>query len=294
MYIGEETRPNTFNAIYFVAAIIVHIVLFLSIWFIGMREDDEDKELVIPMELMVVVNENLDGVENEPPPEAPPVEEPPPPPEPEPEPQIEPEPPPPEPAEVPEAVVLEPEKPKPPKPPEPKPPKPPEPKPEPPKEPEKPKPPKKTREERLAEMRRSTTKIKNTQRREPPRNNGRTDMRPKDWEKLLMQGYKPGATNKGLDASEEARCLALIREAFFSKWDRPAWTSSLRMMHLTVNFGPGGEVRGYNLTQSSGDAAADRSVLAAASRVSRVRGLSRSFLDKIKNTVTVRFEVTPE
>lgn len=293
MYIGEETRPNTFNAIYFVAAIIVHIVLFLSIWFIGMRNEDEDKELVIPMELMVVVNENLDGVENEPPPETPPVEEPPPP-EPEPEPEPQPEPPPPDPVEVPEAVVLEPEKPKPPKPPEPKPPKPPDPKPEPPKEPEKPKTPKKTREQRLAEMRNSTTKIKNPTRTTPPKNNGRTEMRPRDWEKLLMQGYKPGATNKGLDASEEARCKALIREAFYSKWDRPAWTSSLKIMYLTVNFGPGGEVRGYNLTKSSEDAAADRSVLAAASRVSRVRGLSRSFLDKIKNTVTVRFEVTPE
>lgn len=286
MYIGEETRPNTFNAIYFVAAIVIHALLFFAIWYIGMRESDEPQEVVIPMELMVVVNENLDGVEDEPPPEKPPAPEP----EPEPEPVKPPEPPPPEPepeVTVPEALVVEPEKPKEPeklKPPEP-------PKEVKPKEPEKPKPPMKTREQRLAEIRNSTTKIKNPN--PPPRNNGRTEMRPKDWEKLLNAGYRPGPVNKGLDASEEARCLSLIQRAFYSKWDSPAWTSSLRIMHLKVRFGSGGRVLGYDLVQSSGEAAADRTVLRAASLVGSVRGLSPSFLEKF-STVTVRFEVTPE
>ena len=283
MYIGEESRPSAFNVVYFVAAIIVHLVLFLSIWYIGTREDEEEKEIVIPMELMVVVNENLDGVENEPPPETPPQSEPDPPP---PDPPKEPDPPPPDEPEITEAVVLKPDKPKPPDPP--KPPKPPEP-PKPPKQPEKPKPPEKTREQRLAEMRSSTTKVKTP----PPRNNGRTEKRPRDWEKLLNAGYKPGPTNQGLDASEEARCLALIRQAFYSRWDRPAWTSSLRKMCLSVQFGSGGRVVGYSLTQSSGDASADRTVLRAASQVSHVRGLSSSFIEKHR-TVIVRFEVTPE
>lgn len=283
MYIGEESRPSAFNVVYFVAAIIVHLVLFLSIWYIGTREDEEEKEIVIPMELMVVVNENLDGVENEQPPETPPQSEPDPPP---PDPPKEPDPPPPDEPEITEAVVLKPDKPKPPEPP--KPPKPPEP-PKPPKQPEKPKPPEKTREQRLAEMRSSTTKVKTP----PPRNNGRTEKRPQDWEKLLNAGYKPGPTNQGLDASEEARCLALIRQAFYSRWDRPAWTSSLRKMCLSVQFGSGGKVVGYSLTQSSGDASADRTVLRAASQVSHVRGLSSSFIEKHR-TVIVRFEVTPE
>ncbi len=274
MYIGEESRPSAFNVVYFVAAIIVHLVLFLSIWYIGTREDEEEKEIVIPMELMVVVNENLDGVENEQPPETPPQSEPDPPP---PDPPKEPDPPPPDEPEITEAVVLEPEKPKPPEPPKP------------PKQPEKPKPPEKTREQRLAEMRSSTTKVKTP----PPRNSGRTEKRPQDWEKLLNAGYKPGPTNQGLDASEEARCLALIRQAFYSRWDRPAWTSSLRKMCLSVQFGSGGRVVGYSLTQSSGDASADRTVLRAASQVSHVRGLSSSFIEKHR-TVIVRFEVTPE
>lgn len=288
MYIGEETRPSAFNAVYFAAAIVVHIVLFLSIWYIGICEEDE-KEIVIPMELMVVINENPDGVENQPPPETPPVSEPDPPP---PEPPKEPDPPPPEPPKEPdvtEAVVEVPEKPKPPEPPKPtQPPKPPKP-PEPPKKPDPPKKPEMTREQRMAEMRNRTTKIKNP----PPRNNGRTDKRPQDWEKLLMQGYRPGATNQGLDAGEEARCFSLIRQAFYSKWDRPAWTSSLKKMCLSVRFGAGGKVIGYSLTQSSGDASADRTVLRAASQVGYVRGLTSAFLEKNK-TVIVRFEVTPE
>ena len=144
-------------------------------------------------------------------------------------------------------------------------------------------------DQRLAEMRNSTTKVKTP----PPRNNGRTEKRPQDWEKLLNAGYKPGPTNQGLDASEEARCLALIRQAFYSKWDRPAWTSSLKKMCLSVRFGAGGKVIGYSLTQSSGDASADRTVLRAASQVGYVRGLTSAFLEKNK-TVIVRFEVTPE
>lgn len=280
MYIEEERRPEIFNAAYFVAALAVHAILFLTIWLVGISGSDEDKEIVIPMDLMVVVNENLDGVDGEPPPEKPPVADPDPPP---PDPPKEPPPPPSVEPDVAEAVITEPEKPKPPEPPKPA---------EPPKPPKKADPPKKpemTKEQRMAKMRESTTKIKTP----PPRNNGRTEKRPPNWAELLNAGYKPGAANRGLDAGEEARCLSLIQQAFLSKWERPAWTSSLRKMCLSVQFGPGGKVVGYTLTQSSGDPSADRTVLKAASRVGFVRGLSSTFLEK-NRTVIVRFEVTLE
>jgi outer membrane biosynthesis protein TonB len=279
MNIGDESRPSSFKAVYFVAAILIHIVLFVSIWYIGIHEEEKDEEVVIPMELMVVVHENLDGEENELPPEVPPVSQPDPPP---PDPPKDPDPPPHDEPDIADAVVLKPDKPKPPEPP--KPPKPPEPL----KKPDKPEKPQETLEQRLARMRDSTTKIKNP----PPRNNGRTDRRPNNWKELLNAGYKPGPTNQGLDASEEGRCLTLIQQAFYKNWDRPAWTSSMGIMHLDVKFGPGGRVLGYSLKKSSGDSSADRTVLAAASRVSSVRGLSSSFLEKHK-IVTVRFEVTP-
>ena len=177
MNMGDESRPSSFKAVYFVAAILIHIVLFVSIWYIGLHEEEKDEEVVIPMELMVVVHENLDGEENELPPEVPPVSQPDPPP---PDPPKVPDPPPPDKPDIADAVVLKPDKPKPPEPPKPpkppEPPKPPKP-PEPLKKPDKPEKPKETHEQRLARMRNSTTKINNP----PPRNNGRTDRRPNNW-----------------------------------------------------------------------------------------------------------------
>lgn len=285
MYIDEEQKPQVFGTANYVKAVIVHVALFLLLWYLG-SIDFTPSETVIPIDLLVVVNENPEGVEDEPPPEKPPE---PPPPEPEPPKPEPPKPDPPKPPEpvVQEAVVQEPvktnivkvvEK-----------------KPDPPKPPEPPKvDPKKAREERIAKMRASTTKIKDPPRKpDPPKNNGRTDMRPKDWEALLMAGYKPSNVNSGLDASEDQRCQELIRRAFYDRWESPAWTDQLREMHLSVQFGSGGAVKGYKLVQSSGDAAADKTVLRAASQVPVVRGLSPTFLDHNK-TVTVRFKVKPE
>ena len=261
MYIDERKKPQVFGAGSFGAAIAVHLLLFLALWYAGSLSASSH-DTAIPIELTVVVNENLDGVEDEPPPEKPP--------EPEPEPEL-------------------------PKPPEPEPPKPPPPTPEAvlqtpaetntvkkaekkDEKPKPPEPPKMTREERMEQMRKSAKKVKDAP-PPKPRSNGRTEMRPKDWEKLLMQGYKPGATNQGLDASEDARCKFLIQQAFHDKWESPPWNDRLKEMHLSVQFGPNGEVRGYRLSLSSGDAAADRSVLRGAWVVPGVGGLSPAFLE---------------
>ena len=110
--------------------------------------------------------------------------------------------------------------------------------------------------------------------------------------KLLDQGYKPGTTTQ-LAASEEQRCISLIREAFYAKWNRPPWTADLKEMHLKVRFGDGGRVLGYQLEKRSGDSKADATVLQAAALVSSVPGLSLEFLTK-NPTVTIRFKVTPQ
>ena len=285
-YIDQEQRPRVFSTGNIAGALVLHVLLFLGLWYAGTFNSRPD-ETVIPIELMVVVNENLDGDPDEPPPEKP-VEPAPPEPEP-PAPAPEPPPVPEPPVVVPDAIVQEPEKEKPKKPDPPKEIK----KPDPPKEVKKPDPPKKTREERLAEIRASTTKISQRKPVAPPKNNGRTEARQPNWEELLRAGYKPGPQNLGLDASEEQRCISLIRQTFHDKWSSPPWTDTLREMLLQVQFGPGGEVRGYRLTQSSGDRNADGTVLHAASLVKAVRGLSPSFLEK-NRTVTVRFKVSPE
>jgi TonB family protein len=128
-----------------------------------------------------------------------------------------------------------------------------------------------------------------------PSGNGRTErqtLSEAEIRRLLSQGYRPGTVTQ-LAASEEQRCLSLIKAAFYAKWQRPPWTDTLRKMHLEVSFGAGGRVMSARLVQSSGDQQADATVRQAAHLVRVVEGLSADFLRKHK-TVTIRFEVTPE
>ena len=273
-----ERPPERHSAFNYIMAIAIHAAVIMAFAYFAFWTP-KDNEVVIPIELAVVVNENLDGAEDEPPPETPPQ------PEPEPEPPKPPETPPPPPDPVPdkvEAVEI-----KPPEPPKIQPPK---------VDKKKLEEDRKKREaERLEEMRNRATKVKDKSKptSPPPRNNGRTDKRPKDWEKYLNAGYKPSNVNSGLDASDNQRCIQLISKAFHDRWVSPAWTSELREILLSVQFGAGGKVLGYNIIQSSGDPSADRTVLKAASLVHAVRGLSSAFLENNK-TVTVRFKVKPQ
>ena len=275
-----ERPPERHSAFNYIMAIAIHAAVIMAFAYFAFWTP-KDNEVVIPIELAVVVNENLDGAEDEPPPETPPQPEP----EPEPEPPKPPEPPPPPPDPIPdtvEAVEI-----KPPEPPKIQPPK---------VDKKKLEEDRKKREaERLEEMRNRATKVKDKSKptSPPPRNNGRTDKRPKDWEKYLNAGYTPSNVNSGLDASDNQRCIQLISKAFHDRWVSPAWTSELREILLSVQFGAGGKVLGYNIIQSSGDPSADRTVLKAASLVHAVRGLSSAFLENNK-TVTVRFKVKPQ
>lgn len=273
----NNERPQIITGKNIGYAIVAHILLFLSFYLFAIPF--KSRPVVIPIDLTVVVNENLDGEENEPPPEKPVEPTPPPPPEPPkptpkpPEPKVEP----PKVEEKLEAVEMVKEK----------------------KKIEKPKPPEKTKEqlmkERIERMRNSAKDVKNPPKKkvDPPKNNGKTDKRPPDWEKLLNQGYKPGATTN-LAASEEQLCLSLIKQRFESKWDKPAWTDTLKPMVIRCKFGPGGKLIAYNITQSSGDRAADQSILRAASLVGSVPGLTQSFIDKYKGGIDIRFTVTPQ
>ena len=280
MRLGEDIQARIITPRSLAVAVAVHVAVFVFFWVMALPF--KPRETVIPIELTF---------------EAPPEEVAEPPVPPTPTPTVKPPPPPPPPAdEKIEAVVKVPDPPKvKPKPPKPKPPepKPPEPKVEPPKEKPKPEPPKKTaaelRAERIARMQRDAKPVKNPN-RAPVHGKGKK-LDP-NWKELLNDGYKPAATTQ-LAANEEQRCVSLIRAAFYAKWERPAWTSSLREMQLEVNFGAGGKVTGYRLVQSSGDGKADRSVTLAASRVVSVAGLSAAFL-KANPTVIVRFKVTPQ
>ena len=287
-----EKRPETLNAWSLGLALAIHLGFFLVFWLFAVFHGLFDKEdEIIPIDLTVVVNENLEGKENEPPP----LKNPDPPPKPEP------------PKPKPKPVAKEPEKPKAleqivtnivakvDKKDEKKPEKP----------GKKPEPPKKTKEqirkERIEAMRKSATvsnkPVKIEVRNARESGNGRTDRKTlsdAEIRKLLNAGYKPG-TSTQLAANEEQLGYSLIKAAFEAKWNEPPWTDTLRPMVIRVWFGGGGRVVRYKLESSSGDPKADQSILTAASRVGTVPALPALFIDKYKSSgVPVRFTVKPQ
>ena len=285
MFDEDEKKTQLVSSGTIFVSVLFHLGILSLFWMIG-AFDYKAKEEIIPIDLTVVVNENLEGNENEPPPETPPPPPPrivPRPPQPKP-PVVQPKP-----VEVPKevgAVEKIVEKSKPPRE---------KPKPEPVEE--KPKPPKKPaaelRAERLKRMQESLHQAPKTR---PvtrpvtmPPTNGRTEKRPQDWEKLLNSGYKPGAKTT-LDVSEAQRCMALIKNAFYARWDPPAKTAVVNKPRLLVKLGTNGRILGFQLLQSSGLARYDQSVLDAAKRVTQVPGLSADFIRQ-NPSVVIQFEI---
>jgi len=276
-------RPKVLCSRNLTVALALHVGFFVLFWLYavchGLFNKEED---VIPIDLTVVVNENLDGVEDEPPPLQDPEPPPPPPPKPKPaEKKVEP------PKELEKIVtnivkkVEKKEERKVEK-----------------KEPEKTK--EQLRKERIEKMRKSAKTVKGktvTIKVDAPSGNGRTDKKTltdAEIRKLLNMGYKPGKSEQ-LAVGDEQLGYSLIKMAFEAKWDQPPWTDTMRPMTIRVWFGGGGRVIRHQLEASSGDARADQSIKSAASRVGSVPGLPAAFIDKYKSSgVPIRFTVKPQ
>lgn len=277
MYVEREKPPEVFDKAGVIAVVATYAGIIGLAWCVRVFAH-ETKEEIIPIDMTIVMNENLDGEENEPPPEAPPQPAPEPP---KPVPPKQPSPPEPQPPpKIQDALISE----RPPKKEKKK-----EIKKEAEKKPQEKKPDaKELRRQRLEEMRKSVKKSNSP----PPKNNGRTEKAPPDLAKLLNDpAFKAGARNQGLDASESQRCSALIKNAFYAKWNPPVKTSNMGEMWLEVRFSADGRVAGYKLVKSSGDASADKSVLEAAAKVHRVAGLSAMFLEQNAFGAIVKFTV---
>ena len=279
-YIDEEKRPEPISTRNIIISVIVHALFFAAI-LTGFGEFvSHEEENSTPCELTVVIEENLDGDENEPPPipsDKPPESEPPEPPKPIEPPVVTPDIPPP--VEI--EKVPEKKKPDPPKKPEEKKPDPPKPTPE------------ELKAQRIKEMQERFKDVKNPPR--PRATNGRTGpktLSDAEIAKLLSQGYRPGEY-ESLATDEKSRCEALIRNAFYDNWTRPPWTSDLKEMWLKVTFDMSGNVTAYHLTSRSGNVRADQSVERAAQLTRRVAGLSAAYL-KNNRQVDIRFKVTPQ
>lgn len=283
MFADEERKaPTVLGVRSLTIALALHAALFL-VAYLCAAVVRKPKESVIPIDMTVVVHENLDGNENEPPPMKPPEPEPPrPEPKPAPKPEPKPEPPPVVEPKV-DAVVKVPEKPK------------------------KPDKPKKTaeqiRKEREEHQRKRLEGIRNRGKlvnkpvrkpveRQPNGRTGKKTLSDAEVAKWLSMGARAGTVEQ-LPNSEYQRCVSLIQAAYYAKWDRPPWTDTLREMHLSVQLGSGGRILGYKLVQSSGDPKADATVLQAASSVRSIAGLSPEFVRR-NATVLIRFKVTPQ
>ena len=299
--VEETRRPKVLDGATLASVLGAHVAFFAGLYLFSVFHGLFDKPPeVIPIDLTVVVQENLDGNPDEPPPLKKPEPQPPPPPPP-PKPQPKPKPKEPDPPKELDQIVTnvvkkvdkkEPKKEEPKK----------EAKPEKPKEPEKPKKTaKELREERIRRMRESATDTKQKPQANakptPPQPNGRTakkTLSDAEIQKLLRMGYRPGAETN-LAANEEQLCFSLIRQAFEEKWDKPPWTDTLRPMVLRIWFGGGGRITNFKLEQSSGDPQADATIKSAASRVGVVRGLTSGFIEKYGGKgVQVRFTVEPK
>ena len=290
--VGYDTaqRPKVLSKRNLAIALVLHVSTFVLFWLYAACHDLFDKEEeIIPIDLTVVVNQNLDGKENEPPPLK----------------KVEPEPPKPKPQPKPKPKVKEPEKPKElekivtnvvakvdKKAEEKRP------------EKKKPEPPKKTakelREERMRKMRESAKqvdkKVTIEVRTAKASGDGRTARKTlSDAEVMrrLNEGYKPG-TSEQIATSELQLGYSLIKQTFEEKWDKPPWTDTLKPMTIRVWFGGGGRIVKYHLERSSGDRKADQSILSAASRVGAIPALPAAFVDKFKRSgVPVQFTVKP-
>lgn len=292
----EGRRPQVLSAVTVIVALALHLAVFAVFGLFALFTDKKGPETIIPIDLTVVVNENLDGVENEPPPlkNPPPPEPPKPKPKPRPKP-AEKKPDPPKPLEqivtnVVKSVEKKKDEPK--KAPEKKKP-----------EPKKPEPPKKTakelREERMKRIRDRmktvnkpvTIEVKNAK----ASGNGRTarqTMSRAEIERLLRQGYRPGSENR-LAANEKQRCLSLIQMAIEDKWEAISpKVGNNGMVLLSVQFNSAGGLVNVRLAKGCGDALSDQAALAVARAVTSIPGLSAEFIAEFrKEPLTIRYNV---
>ena len=285
----EKKRPEVLSTKTLIVALLIHMAFFSAFWIFSIV-NFKPKEVVIPIDLTVVVNENLDGKENEPPP----LEESEPEPPPEPKPEVKVEPPPPPKVENVEAVevVKEPETEK-------KSVKKVEKKPEkkPAKKPEKPK---KTKEqllrERIAKMRKSATTVKTPiVVKDVPSGDGRTSRKTRsdaEVRRLLNQGYVPGRSEQ-LAASEAQRCASLIKMALDRRWSEVSPTIDREgMVVLEAQFTDAGRLVNCRIVKSCGSVISDRAALSVASTVGIVFGLSPEFIaSSRKSPVLINYNV---
>jgi TonB family protein len=109
-------------------------------------------------------------------------------------------------------------------------------------------------------------------------------------EKALREGARPGTRNI-VPEDEISRCVLLVRRALFEAWEQPgAGDAGPRPTLLDIRLDSTGRVVSYRIRQSSGSAFFDQTVLKAAANAAPIRGLTLAFLKQYE-TLTVEFKL---
>ncbi|HHU16422.1 MAG: TonB C-terminal domain-containing protein [Kiritimatiellae bacterium] len=281
-------------------SMVLHGLLLVTAVVVPLIPGCRPKELTIPVDFTVVLEENLvepnvpdDVPEPEPTPDPPKPEPLPDPPKPEPLP----DPPKPQPLpDPPKDVVATEKKPDPPK----KKPDPPKKQPEKKPTPPKPKPPPKKQEfqkgKRVEAAKPKQPRFEDLYKpydpSKPTSTKPVTDKKLSraEIEKALRAGARPGTRNI-IPEDEIARCVLLVRRALYDAWSQPGSADAgPRPALLDIRLDGAGRIVSYRIRQSSGSAYFDQTVLKAAANAQPIRGLSSNFLKQYEN-LTVEFKL---
>ncbi len=104
---------------------------------------------------------------------------------------------------------------------------------------------------------------------------------PEEFMRLMNQGYRVGARNQ-IANDEVTRCVSVVAQAIRREWDKESfkWHPGLQAIHVELQLGPGGVIRGFRIVGGSGDAEVDRTARSALSRLKYIPGLSASFIQQ--------------
>lgn len=106
----------------------------------------------------------------------------------------------------------------------------------------------------------------------------------------LIRGAKFGTRNE-LPSNEISLCVGLVRSALYEAWDQPSESEAgSRPAKLLIRLDGAGRIVSYRITQSSGSAVLDTSVLRAAANCPPIRGLTVAFL-KQHDELTIEFKL---
>lgn len=113
---------------------------------------------------------------------------------------------------------------------------------------------------------------------------------PNEIAKALASGAKAGIRNQ-LPANEISLCVSLVRNALYEAWDQPGQgEAGSRPAKLYIRLDASGRISIYRISQSSGSAHFDTTVLKAAANCPSIRGLSVAFL-KEHDELTIEFKL---